>query len=160
MSATTRPTRRFACIRKLRATPEGAKSSCATASSTRAFSCGLTKLVLLMTFETVAVETRARRATSLIVGAAKALSVLAKHCRTSKRLGRLSHKNQLLAGVPTGQVAQRIGGFSRKRPNRNRRLERLFAIAFVLIFLRSRGVSAFHGNDLGQSGLIERLALD
>jgi hypothetical protein len=58
-------------MRSPRATREGANPSCATASRTRALSGGLTKLVLLMTFETVAVDTRATRATSLIVAEGK-----------------------------------------------------------------------------------------
>src|SRR5271156_3575243 len=71
MSATTTPINRLDCIRNPCATLDGAKPSCATASWTRALSAALTKLVPLMTFETVAVDTRARRATSLIVGFGK-----------------------------------------------------------------------------------------
>ena len=71
MSATTIPINRVDCIRNPCATLDGAKPSCATASWTRALSGALTKLVALMTFVTVAVDTRARRATSLIVGFGK-----------------------------------------------------------------------------------------
>src|SRR5262245_48197479 len=76
MSATTTPINRVDCMRNPCATLDGAKPSSATASWTRALSGALTKLVPLMTFETVAVETRARRATSLIVGFGKALLVV------------------------------------------------------------------------------------
>src|ERR1700722_13539381 len=71
MSATTTPISRVDYIRNPCATLDGAKPSSATASWTRALSAALTKLVPLMTFETVAVDTRARRATSLIVGFGK-----------------------------------------------------------------------------------------
>jgi len=61
-------------MRNPRATLDGAKPSWATASTTRALRGALTKLVSLMTFETVAVETLARRATSFIVGFGKVAS--------------------------------------------------------------------------------------
>src|SRR5580692_2247765 len=92
MSATTTPINRVDCMRNPCATLDGAKPSCATASWTRALSGALTKLVALRTFETVAVDTRARRATSLIVGFGKVRLVVRSREREPEHLsiGRLS----------------------------------------------------------------------
>src|ERR1700691_6298263 len=94
MSATTIPINRVDCIRSPWATLDGAKPSCATASWTRALSGALTKLVPLMTFETVAVDTRARRATSLIVWFGKVRLVVRHREREPGHLsiGRLSRR--------------------------------------------------------------------
>ena len=97
---------------------DGAKPSCATASWTRALRGGLTKLVPLMTFETVAVDTRARRATSLIVRLGKVRLVIRNreralnNYRPADSLAAFSTKIKLAASPPQSRLRHTL--------NRNR----------------------------------------
>jgi hypothetical protein len=147
MSATTIPINRVDCMRNPCATLDGAKPSSATASFTRALSGALTKLVPLMTFETVAVDTRARRATSLIVGFGKVRLVVQnrerepKPFRSAESLAAFSTKIKLAVLPPA-------------------RAGRLVAIALVFILVGIRGVSGLYRDDLGQSRFVQLTALD
>src|SRR5580692_8774344 len=136
MSATTTPINRVDCIRSPCATLDGAKPSCATASWTRALSGALTKLVPLMTFETVAVDTRARRATSLIVGLGKVRLVVRNRERALDNY--------------------RSAAFPRRSSLRLRSV----AIALVLVLVGGCGVAGLYRNDLGQRRLVQLIALD
>src|ERR1700743_550480 len=114
MSATTTPINRVDCRRNPCATLDGAKPSSATASWTRALSGALTKLVPLITFETVAVDTRARRATSFIVGCDKTPLVLRNrereldNYRSADSLAAFSTKIKLAASPPKGGLADAL----------------------------------------------------
>src|ERR1700730_13381953 len=113
MSGKTTPINRVDGIRNPGATLDGAKPSCATASWTRALSGALTKLVPLMTFETVAVDTRARRATSLIVGLGKVRLVVwnreraLDNYRSADSLAAFSTKIKLAASLSRNRPCTR-----------------------------------------------------
>src|ERR1700722_13911713 len=149
MSATTIPIRRVDCIRKPCATLDGAKPICATASCTRALSGALTKLVPLITFETVAVDTRARRATSLIVGFGTVRLAVRK----------------LERALDGYRPADSLTAFSTKikMPFRRQTAARTMgsvAIAFVFVLVGGCSVAGLYRNDLGQRGLVQFIAFD
>src|SRR5580692_4763301 len=147
MSATTTPINRVDCMRSPCATLDGAKPSCATASWTRALSGALTKLVPLMTFETVAVDTRARRATSLIVGFGKV------------RLGVGSREREPWTIIDRKSLSPPFQRRSSLRFRRGRRLApRSIAIAFVFVLIGGRSVADLYRDDLGQRGLVQLVA--